>query len=515
MEMVTPHQMGCLTFWVVCFALGLAAVWILKSTVRKDKLRHLPGPRGWPVFGSIFQLEKDKMRLSLHNWSRQYGGVYRVGLAIENIVVVSGYEYIHHVLVGSGKEFGGRISSFRQQYLDEQHSVAGLQTNDPSWSVIRKLSHKYMKQYGEGKSRLEAILSKNGKYMLRQFDSCIGQPVDILNTLKSTALRSISVLLLGRALNDDDPLLDMLLKLERDFWDALGTSLGSVILDIFPPLIHFPIPACRRLKKYRKLQLECWEKIVAMQSEAKVESLTQVLLECSSGGKPDTDVKSVLQITERQAAMSSLDLIFGGTTTSSRALYFIFNVMAFRQDIQDAVYAEIRKVLAGKKREVTVADREQMPYLRATILECLRVFPPLPYGAMPHVTINDTTIPDYGVIPKGTGLMINMWALHHDESFWEDPAVIRPERFLDPDGELLPPDHPNRKHMLPFGAGPRVCLGEVFARTRIFLWAAAVVNRFKFKPAPGSDEQWMDPNAHLDNIVLMPLPNKIVFDRRN
>ncbi len=144
-----------------------------------------------------------------------------------------------------------------------------------------------------------------------------------------------------------------------------------------------------------------------------------------------------------------------------------------------------------------------MPYLRASILECLRAFPPPPYGGLPHLTINDATLPDYGVIPKGTGLIINMWALHHDESFWKVPEVIRPERFLDPDGELLPPDHPNRKHVLPLSA-----------RTRIFLWTAAVVNRFKFKPAPGSDEQWMDPNVHLDNTFLMPLTNKIVFDRR-
>ncbi len=516
MELLTPRtQMGCLTIWVVSFTLGLAALWILKRKIRKDKLRHLPGPKGWPVFGSIFQLEREKMRLSLHKWARIYGCVYKVGLAIDNIVVVTGYKYIHHVLVSSGKEFGGRLHTFRAQYLDAHESVAGIPANHPSWSSIRKLSHKYMKQFGDGKSRLEAILSKNGEYMLRQFDSCIGQPVDIMNTLKSTVLRSVSVLLLGRTLNDGDPILDMLLKFERDLWDALDTSLGSLLLDIFPSLIHLPLPASQRLKKFRQLELDCCERIAAMKSEAKVESLTQVLLESASGGKSDADVKSAPQITERQAVMSSLDLIFAGTATSSRALYCLFNVMAFRQDIQDAVYAEIRKVLAGKKKEITFADRTQMPYLRATILECLRAFPPATYGAVPHVAINDTTIPDYGVIPEGTILMINTWALHHDESFWKDPTAFRPERFLDQAGQLLPPDHPNRKHVLPFGAGPRVCLGEVFARTRIFLWTAAVVNRFKFKPGPGSDEQWMDPNVHLDNIVLMPLPNKIVFDRRN
>ena len=80
------------------------------------------------------------------------------------------------------------------------------------------MSHKYMKQFRDGKARLEAILSKNGEYMLRQFDSCTGPSVDIMNTLNSTALRSISVPLLGTALNDDDPLLEMLLKFEGDLW---------------------------------------------------------------------------------------------------------------------------------------------------------------------------------------------------------------------------------------------------------------------------------------------------------
>ena len=110
--------------------------------------------------------------------------------------------------------------------------------------------------------------------------------------------------------------------------------------------------------------------------------------------------------------------------------------------------------------------------------------------------------------------MINTWALHHDESFWTDPEVIRPERFLDEKGQLLLPDHPNQKHLLPFGAGPMVCLGEVFARTRLFLWTAAVVGRFRMNLAPDSDKNWLDPYIHPENLLLDSLPNKIVFERR-
>ncbi len=180
-----------------------------------------------------------------------------------------------------------------------------------------------MKQFRDGKARLEAILSKNGEYMLRQFDSCTGQSVDIMNTLKSTALRSISVPLLGTALNDNGPLLEMLLKFERDLWipySLIYSNPGSICL-------------CQQaisIMKYRKLQLECWEGIIVMRSESIEESLTKALLECASGGKSDSEIKTVTKLTERQAAISILDLIFAGIATNSRAFYFILNVMAFR-----------------------------------------------------------------------------------------------------------------------------------------------------------------------------------------
>ncbi len=128
------------------------------------------------------------------------------------------------------------------------------------------------------------------------------------------------------------------------------------------------------------------------------------------------------------------------------------------------------------------------------------MFPPAPIGGTTHSPVRDTAIPGYGVIPKGTIMMINTWALHHDESFWKDPEAIRPERFLDEEGQLLPPDHPNRKHVLPFGAGPRVCLGEVFARTRLFLWTTAVVGRYRIRLALDSDKKWVDPYIHPESF---------------
>ncbi len=523
-KLATPQTLRVVTgstnmaYDTACFVSLLFGVFVLWMLVRRclanDKLGHLPGPRGLPIVGSIFDIEKNKLRISLHTWAQKYGGVYKVRLALGDVVVVSGYEPIHHVLVSNGQKFAGRTEGFRGRFLNFDHGIAGLQPNDASWIRIRKLSHRYMKQFGDGMSRLEAVLSKNAEYLLQEFDSNIGKPMDVMNVLKSAALRTTAVLLLGTALDNDDPLLDMLLRYERGLFEAIGTSLGSMILDVFPVLIHFPLPESLKLKKFKEFQDESWEKIKEAQSKAQEESLTQVLLQAVSEKITDPDCNQNAYISELDAAASVRSLVFAGTATTARVLYCLLNVLAFRQDIQKKVHEEIQKVLKPCQHDITVADRARMPYLRAVILECLRAYPPTPIGAIPHVSVTDASIPGYGFVPEGTVILINTWALHHDSSFWKDPEVIRPERFLDEDGQLLPPDHPNRKHVLPFGAGPRVCLGEVFARTRLFLWTSAVVSQFVITPAPDSDKGWLDPRVHFDNVVLKPLPNNIIFQRR-
>ncbi len=503
-----------ITLWAI-FCLATFLIFrTLKRIFLPDRLGHLPGPKGLPLLGNLLDIERDKFRISLHRWAKQYGGVYRVRLAMGDVVVVSDYDNIHRVLVGDGHAFAGRKALIRGKFLRLDSSVISLQPDDPSWTLIRKVSHRYMKQFGDGMSRLEDILSQNANYMLQQFDASLGQPVDVMETLKATALRSISVLLLGRALEKDEALLDVLLTYEKGLFSVFSMRLDSLMIEIFPFLVHLPLPASLSLWNFKTFQDECWEKIKDNQSKAKETSLTQVLIDSVCEATSELDSKPKGTISEHEAAASSFILILAGTATTARALYCILNVLAFRQDIQERVHKEICQTLDDGKPMVTVSDRAKMPYLRATILECLRVFSPTPTGGMTHSPIRDTALPGYGVIPKGTIMMINTWALHHDESFWKDPEVIRPERFLDEDGELLPPDDPNRKHVLPFGAGPRVCLGEVFARTRIFLWTAAVVERYRIKPAMDSDEIWLDPKVHRDNLILEPVPNKVTFERR-
>ncbi len=222
------------------------------------------------------------------------------------------------------------------------------------------------------------------------------------------------------------------------------------------------------------------------------------------------------RLTDVEAGHACLNIIVAGMATTSTVMYYIINTLAYRQGIQDKIRTEILKALAvTNSTSISLAQKHMMPYLRATILETLRHFTVAPLAALLHAAREDTELKGYGAIPKGTTFIINMWGLHHEKEFWGDPENFRPERFLDEDGELLAADHPNRKHLVPFGAGPRVCMGEVFAMARLFLWTSALVNKFVISTAAGCDPEWMDPDRHEDDsVMLIPLPCDVIFTPR-
>ena len=404
---------------------------------------------------------RDRPRLTMLEWRKKYGPVYTIRLPFGKIIMASDYDSIHQVLVSRGTVFGDRTKAwFRGRYVTHYDTVLFRQS-DVVWKMLRKLSHGYLKQFGSGMSRLETILSQAAVYIVKEFESRQCAPSETLQTLKEAALSSISVLLLGQAPRPDEEIFQMLMKYEKDFVHYLGMeSFPLLILDTFPFLVNAPCSKFAEVKEFVRYQDQCWVKIKDTQRYSIHESLTKVLLDnVGEGG-----------LTERQAALTSLSLIFAGVLTTSVTLHMLLNTLAFEVDIQENIRKEIFKILSHpKSSNVTLEHRSRMPYLQATLLECLRHYTTATLGGIPHIAIEDTHLDGYGPVPKGTMAMINTWALHHDESFWEEPYKFRPDRFLDEAGDLLSADHPNRKHLLPFGAGPRVCLGETFAMARLFL----------------------------------------------
>ena len=108
-------------------------------------------------------------------------------------------------------------------------------------------------------------------------------------------------------------------------------------------------------------------------------------------------------------------------------------------------------------------------------------------------------------LPAGTHVFINFWAIHHNPVTFPDPFSYQPERYLGEDGQVVAADHPARANLFAFGAGPRVCVGETLALTRIFLVLATLLQRFHFLPATTLREQvTCDAREYVNGLALMP-----------
>ena len=464
----------------------------------------------------MLQINPSKPRLTFQKWACHYGGAYRIRtIAVGEVVVVCSYDTIHEVLTVNGAAFSDRPNFFRLKYTIAD--MVGNKSNDASWRKLRKLSHSYLKQFGDGMSKLEDILHGAVGQMIVDLEATNFCPVNVMAILNDAAFCSISVLLFGRVVDNYNPLLKMVMKYGKAAQRCFApVRLDMVMLDNFPFLIHLPLPTSNELRGFVKLQDDVWSMIKRDQKEADYDSLTTLLLTYVKDDTSGSADNGQSGLTDREAGQTCLNLVVAGIVSTSIAMYCIINSLAYRQDIQDKLRAEILKVCAATNcTSVSLVHKSKMPYLRATILETLRYFTIAPLGAGINVAREDTELKGYGAIPKGTAFMINTWSLHHDKAFWGDPENFRPERFLDEDGEVLAADHPNRKHLLPFSAGPRVCVGEVFAMARLFLWTSTLVNNFVISTAAGGDPECMDPDRHDDDSVLVqPLPCDVIFTPR-
>ena len=131
-------------------------------------------------------------------------------------------------------------------------------------------------------------------------------------------------------------------------------------------------------------------------------------------------------------------------------------------------------------------------------------------GALiPRMTTCHTEVAGYK-LPKGTQTFINNWTQHHNSTIFPQPLEFKPERFLTSDGKLVLAGETPRKHLFPFGAGTRVCAGEVLAMTRIFIILASVMQNFTVLPATTLAEQVsIHPHDLKLGNALHPRPYKI------
>ncbi len=187
------------------------------------------------------------------------------------------------------------------------------------------------------------------------------------------------------------------------------------------------------------------------------------------------DADSGVSMSDQQLRDEMMTLFGAGQETTANALTWTWYLLARHPEVEARLVEELRRVLRG--RDPAPGDLASLPYTEMVVRESMRLYPPAP--AFARQVIEDVVIGGYEV-PKGSMIMVSTYALHRDGWFFPDPDRFNPDRFAPGWEERIP-----RYAYLPFGAGPRVCIGNGFAmmEARLILSTIAQVCQLSLEAA--------------------------------
>jgi cytochrome P450 len=288
-----------------------------------------------------------------------------------------------------------------------------------------------------------------------------GGPLDV-----HAEMARLTLAIVGRTIFD----VDVEAEHAREVAGALDETLAQFNRALSPFLRfteRLPLPANRRFQRARGVFDRTIHGMIAERRKAGLEGgdLLSLLLRAREGGSGMTD---------EQVRDEAVTLFLAGHETTSNALTWTWYVLGEHPSIRAELEAELDDVLDG--RAPSVADVRRLTFTDAVLKEAMRCYPPA--WAIGRRLLADHEADGY-VLPAGSVLVVSPWLLHHDRRWWEEPAAFRPERWIDAETERP------RHAYLPFGAGPRMCVGEEFARLEAVLLLATIAARWRFEHDPG------------------------------
>ncbi|GAB0087593.1 Cytochrome P450 [Sergentomyia squamirostris] len=211
------------------------------------------------------------------------------------------------------------------------------------------------------------------------------------------------------------------------------------------------------------------------ENNVKRNDFLSLLIQLKNTGKLEGDSVDLGTITFEELAAQT-QLFFGaGFDTSSHTMAFSFYELALNQDIQEQLRNEVQTVLEKHGGEFTYEACMEMKYLDMIIRETLRKYPVL--DNLVREATNAYTIPGTNhVIEKGIGAFIPVFAIHRDPEIYPNPERFDPNRFIE---DEIAKRHPMA--WIPFGEGPRMCVGMRFGMMQVRLGLASVVNKYRIQ----------------------------------
>ncbi len=441
--------------------------------------RTFPGPRGKILSGSLFDAWRDPLGLFLRG-TREHGDLVCFRFAWLKYYLLADAAAAHHVLVENAKSYH---KSPNYQGLKVMLGQGLLTSEGELWRRQRKLAQPAF--HRESLKSFADSMVESTEHMLERWPPQAGGVFDLHAEMMRLTFRIVGKTLLGADLEAD----------AKDFGEALNVGLKwaneyveSVVR--LPPWV--PTPNNLRFRKAQRVIESVVRRVVEerrKQAEPKRDLLGMLMAA--------QDETSGEGMSDRQLMDELLTITLAGHETTANALSFAFYLMASHPDVASRAREEARAVLGD--RAPALGDLPAMPYIKAVIEETMRLYPPA--WVVERFSLEQDEVGSY-TIPKGSIVAVSPYALHRNPRYFPEPERFDPTRFLEPD-----PARPKLAYM-PFGGGPRFCIGNAFAMMEMQLIVPMVLARFELALEPGFELE-LDPSVTLrpaDGIRMTATP---------
>ncbi|XP_078699160.1 steroid 17-alpha-hydroxylase/17,20 lyase-like isoform X1 [Branchiostoma floridae x Branchiostoma belcheri] len=490
--------------WFITLSTSLLVILVitwLKDCIRRWRMP--PGPIPWPIIGNRSAFE-GKFHLTFIELAKKYGDVFSLRRGMTDVVVLNSEAAVREALVEKSVEFAGRPHVQSLDIRTEDRRNMAFTDYGPAWKQHRKIVKSALREYTSGRT-LETKAHEALEDIIGELASVEGQAVDLNDHIFKLVYNVVCPVAFGVRFEQEDEDFQNLKKFSEDLFKQ-DAPLG----DIYPSLGFLPNRAKTDLQKLMDVLLGYFRRQVDRHRKEfnpndlrdVTDHMIKAQKEAEEGGDLDTSA-----LTDTHLRQIVADVFLGGTETTTQILRWAVLFLAAHPEIQEKVAAELDSVV-GRDRLPELSDREATPYTEATVNEVLRMglIDPL---SLPHATTADTTLRGYH-IPKGTEVLPNLWALHHDPDTWGDPHTFRPERFLDETGNLMPKPFA----LMPFSVGRRACPGEKMGMADTYLLLAGLVQNFHFSFPEGETPPDLSSDEEGGGEVCQPAPYKVVLTYR-
>ncbi|TFK89339.1 cytochrome P450 [Polyporus arcularius HHB13444] len=464
-----PSSFHGLDAWFV-LQLAVGVVFLVARFLRgrRRRIPLPPGPKPLPILGNVFDLPRKVLASEYYKLHERYGDVVYLNVLGQSMVLLGSYETARELMDKRSSNYSNRPRSIMKTLIGGDWAFV-FDQYDSLWRRRRKAFHNHF-----GSKPIAQYESVQEDAARRLLQDVLAKPELFADYFRFAFGSTILRVVYGITTSSLDDELIAVVE-EAQVISNKAYTPGKYLVELLPFLRH--IPAWVPGAQFKRDAIE-WN--VTMQA-TRNKPFDVAVEKIRRGDATPSIVSSIVEgafskgglspeeesITRDATAMA----YFGAVDTVQATSHTFLCAMALFPEVQKKAQSELDTIV-GSSRLPRFSDRSSLPYVNALVYECLRWKPTAQLG-LPHRSVADDEFNGY-VIPGGSLILPNVWAMARDPKHYPDPDSFKPERFLTADGR--PKEEVLHPRDYAFGFGRRICPGNHFGEATLFITFATILH---------------------------------------